>query len=58
MNVVRFLVVSGLLIFSVASGFVGPVRHCAWVTWRPAASHLVADGPYPPDPVSTSISPS
>jgi hypothetical protein len=58
MNVVRFLVVSGLLIFSVASGFVGPVRHAGTLTWRPATSHLVVDGPYPPDPVSTSISPS
>lgn len=53
-NVARFLVALGLLIFSIASGLVAPVRHSGTATWRPAIGHAVADGPYPPDPVSAS----
>lgn len=55
MNVVRFLVVSGLLIFSISTGLAGPEGQAGVTPAHPSVAHAIADGPYPPVPVSSSI---
>ncbi len=56
MNVVRCLIVSGLLLAGIGGGLAG-LGHRTAVSPHPSSGQVIADGPYPPVPVFTSTGP-